>query len=387
VAVESERLPVAMRVGLVHSFYRASLPSGENAMVNQQLMTLREAGHDVRLLSRDSPEGVPLQNLAGMAVRVASHRGPNPLDNLGGWRPDILHVHNLFPNFGYSWISACSIPIVTTLHNYRPICANGMLFRDGRPCEDCLRGGSWHSVLHRCYRGSVSASIPMALRNRNGVEGDPLLSNAARIVVLSEMSWKWWRAAGIDARRMRVVPNCLEEAADLPGSENREGWVVVSRLTPEKGVLELIREWPSKGAPRLSVVGDGPLRRTVEQACAARPGVNYVGPLDQTGVGNALRGSVGLVIPSLCFENLPTVMLEATRAGCGVMARQGNVAAQFVRAHGGGEVYAGVNDLAGRVADWDVQKHSDAARGVFASEFTQKRWLERMVVVYEEALA
>ena len=28
--------------------------------------------------------------------------------------------------------------VVQTLHNYRLACANGLMFRDGHPCEDCV---------------------------------------------------------------------------------------------------------------------------------------------------------------------------------------------------------------------------------------------------------
>jgi hypothetical protein len=50
-----------------------------------------------------------------------------------------------------------------TLHNYRLLCANGMLFRDGRPCEDCVASHPWHGVRHGCYRASKAVSVPAAV--------------------------------------------------------------------------------------------------------------------------------------------------------------------------------------------------------------------------------
>ena len=42
-------------------------------------------------------------------------------------------------------------------------CVNGLLFRDGRVCEDCLgRLAPWPGVLRGCYRGSRAASAAVA---------------------------------------------------------------------------------------------------------------------------------------------------------------------------------------------------------------------------------
>ena len=49
-----------------------------------------------------------------------------------------------------------------TVHNYRLMCLNGMLLRDGRPCEDCVGRSPWAGVRHRCYRDSVIASTAAA---------------------------------------------------------------------------------------------------------------------------------------------------------------------------------------------------------------------------------
>ena len=43
-----------MKVAVIHSFYRAGLPSGENAAVVQQVETLRESGCEVLLIAKSS---------------------------------------------------------------------------------------------------------------------------------------------------------------------------------------------------------------------------------------------------------------------------------------------------------------------------------------------
>ena len=55
-------------------------------------------------------------------------------------RPDILHCTNTFPLISpavYYAARAENVPVVQSLHNYRLLCANGYLLRDGKPCEAC----------------------------------------------------------------------------------------------------------------------------------------------------------------------------------------------------------------------------------------------------------
>ena len=80
-------------------------------------------------------------------------------------RPDVAHVHNtwfaLTPAVAAA-LDGAGVPVVMTLHNYRILCANASLYRDGRPCEDCVGSHPWHGVRHRCYRDSLASSTAVA---------------------------------------------------------------------------------------------------------------------------------------------------------------------------------------------------------------------------------
>jgi hypothetical protein len=78
----------------------------------------------------------------------------------------IAHFHNIFPLISASALRAChevDVPVLLTLHNYRHLCLNGQLIRNGDLCESCIgRRVAWPGVLHRCYRGSFRHSAAMA---------------------------------------------------------------------------------------------------------------------------------------------------------------------------------------------------------------------------------
>ena len=58
-----------------------------------------------------------------------------------------------------------SVPVVTTLHNYRLICATGDFMRAGTVCHDCMGQLPCRAVVHGCYRGSRAATAPLVVAN------------------------------------------------------------------------------------------------------------------------------------------------------------------------------------------------------------------------------
>src|SRR4051794_12247344 len=87
-----------MRVLVAHNAYQSSAPSGENAAVLRDVSMLQASGCDVRLLSRSS-DRITVPSLCGAGLGIRSLPAVWDVRGLlaSGWRPQILHVHNLFP--------------------------------------------------------------------------------------------------------------------------------------------------------------------------------------------------------------------------------------------------------------------------------------------------
>jgi Glycosyltransferase Family 4 len=159
-----------LRIVVVHNRYRSAQPSGENLVVEQEAELLRAAGHEVVPYERASDDivgfSLPRRTLVpGRVVWSPEDRGrlARLLEEV---RPDVVHLHNTFPLISPSVIEACrthGVPVVATLHNFRLMCANAQLLRDGWPCDLCVGHIPWRGVAYRCYRGSARATIPIAL--------------------------------------------------------------------------------------------------------------------------------------------------------------------------------------------------------------------------------
>nr|WP_246325809.1 glycosyltransferase [Actinomycetospora corticicola] len=306
--------------------------------------------------------------------------------------PDVVHVHNLFPNFGTRWLPRWEGPLVATLHNFRPICPAGTLLRDGHRCTDCTTDPR-AAVRHRCFQESRVATLPLAVAGRRGAPHHPVIARADRLITISERAAAEYRAVGVGAERLVVVPNAVPD--DEPGPvrsavehELDPRWLFLGRLSAEKGVGELLARWPA--GLRLDVVGSGWLEADLRAAHADRPEIRFLGALSNVEVRTRLAGYTGLVVPSLWAEaGPPLTYVEALAAGVPVVAVEGNGAADDIARNGTGLVVGKefVEDLAIALKDVarDRPRLGPRARAVYEQHFSTGAWVRALTDVYREA--
>lgn len=201
-----------MHVLVVHNRYASAQPSGENNVVDQEVALLREAGHRVEVFERRSDDIGARSLLAKAALPLLVPWNPAVRAELAArlrtGRPDVVHVHNVFPLLSPAVLAACAdagVPAVATLHNYTQVCPPGTLQRDGRPCTECVGATPLPAVRHGCYRNSRLATVPLAVslsvnRRRwwSGVERFFCISAAQRDVLVR---------SGMPAERLAVKHN------------------------------------------------------------------------------------------------------------------------------------------------------------------------------------
>lgn len=382
-----------LRVALVHSFYSSEIPSGENRVVESEAAALERAGHDVRVIAARTDD-LRHQTLYKVraAVRTGVGHGRSPLAAVKAFRPDVIHVHNLFPNFGTAWLRSVSdVPVVTTLHNFRLTCANGMLYRDGDVCMRCPSGDRWAGVRHRCYRDSRMATLPVAWAARHGAAKHALLERASRVIVLSARARTIFEAQGVPAEKLLLWSNFLPTELD-PGwvstgsgaSRGQPTWLFVGRLSDEKGILHLLKRWPE--GHHLTVIGSGPLEEQVGAIADRQPGIHFLGPRSRQEVIARMRESVGLIFPSRWFEVFPLVYLEALAAGLPTLAFEPNVVAEMVGRDGTGMIARWSDDLSALLGAAEERFPTERAhcRSVFDGAYTEGHHVRRVEALYTE---
>lgn len=391
-----------MRVLVVHNRYRSGQPSGEDAVVDQEIALLAAAGHDVELFERRSDDiatmpalrkaAVPLTVPWNAAARTALAA------RLHAWRPDVVHVHNTFPLLSPSVLAACAdagVPVVATLHNYLQICPSGTLYRDGRVCTDCVGRFPLPAVRHGCYRGSAPATVPMAVN---------LLANqkrwwsgVSRFFCISDAQRKLLIQGGMPAERLMVKHNFVTD----PGVRRRgpgEHVLYLGRMNDEKGAGLLMAAWDriaadgGIGVP-LVLAGAGPREQDVARWAEGRDDVTYLGLLDQPQCRELLARSVAVVAPSQWLEAFGLVVVEAMAAGVPAVAAAHGALVELVDdgvtglLHRPGDPVALAESLGRIVAGPELNRTMGAAaRRRYEHGFTPSIGLERLVGGYRAAI-
>lgn len=393
-----------MKVLVVHNRYRSTSPSGEDRVVDDEHAVLVEAGHQVTRFERASDDIAdwPVRRKALVPLRVVWN-GPaaGSLDEaLARVRPDVVHVHNVFPLLSPTVLRSCErsrVPCVVTLHNYQPLCPTGLLHRTGSACGECVgRRVPVPAVRHGCYRGSAAASVPLAASvavHRRAWQQIP-----SAYLLLSESQRRALEPLGLPAARTFVKANLVRPPSGERAPEDLVAYL--GRLAEAKGVRVLMRAWdrlasmPAAGRTRLAIAGAGPLDGEVRAWAAARPSVEVLGLLDRAGCERLLQRSTAVVVPSEWQEPFGLVVVEAMAAGVPSVASAHGAFPELVTDGVDGLLYPPGDDAAlaaqlGRLisSPADAVRLGEAARRTYARRFTPAVIVQQLEAAYRFAVA
>jgi glycosyltransferase involved in cell wall biosynthesis len=142
------------RVLVVHNTYQHR--GGEDSVVEAEVELLNSRGHCVELYRRNNDDIHQLSKIRLAAQTIWSDRTTTEISQLiKKFAPNIIHVHNTLPLVSPSvyWAaSKAKIPVVQTLHNFRLLCPQALMLRNGEICEDCVGKISLPAIRHACYR-------------------------------------------------------------------------------------------------------------------------------------------------------------------------------------------------------------------------------------------
>ncbi len=390
-----------MTILVCHNHY--ALRAGEDHAVAAECGLLRAAGHTVVSYTRDNAEIAAWPWWRRILAVCAAFHNPRTAREIARLaaqtRPDVAHVHNVFPLISpsiYRSLRRAGVPIVQTAHNFRCVCANGLLFRDGRICHDCLEGHYAACVRARCFRESRAASLWYTLiiwwhRRRR-----TLARHVHRVIALNTFSRALLVRAGFDQQRITVLPNCADSGnagmVDVPD----EYVLYVGRLSDEKGIMTVMRAAARVPDIPIKIAGSGPRASDVRAFIAAHAlrNVTLLGQLGAGEVQQVIARALALVFASECYENCPLVVINALYAGTPVIAARTGGVPEFVPDGTAGWLFTPGHDdeLAARVRWLFAHQAAVIAMrpGVRAwgrTQFAPDRHAAQLCAVYAEAIA
>jgi glycosyltransferase involved in cell wall biosynthesis len=314
-------------------------------------------------------------------------------------KPQIVHVHNVFPTISPSIYYACrdaGVPVVQSLHNPRLLCPAATFYRDGHPCEDCLgKHLPWPSILHGCYQNSrirTSGVATMLTVHRSLGTWRKLIDI---FIVFTEFYRRKFIQGGLPGNKIMVKPHFVDPDPGL--KSNRGNYALyIGRLSPEKGVRTLLSAWKRLRDIPLKIRGNGPLLEEVREFAAQHSGcievlANRLLPLEWA---RLMRGARFLVWPTEGnYETFGLVAIEAFAFGMPVIASRSGAMAEVVADERTGLHFTAgdSDDLASKVT-W-AWTHPDEmavmgrnARCEYEAKYTAERNYEMLVDIYQRAI-
>lgn len=394
-----------MKILLVHNYYGSSAPSGENQVFELERALLERHGHDVQICvaRSDRLRARPvLGRLKGALATPWSWKGASVVRReVVRFAPDVVHTHNTFPLLSPAIFHAIGARAarVLTLHNYRLFCAAAIPLRKGQPCTECLdRRSVLPALRHGCYRGGLLATAPLAASVALHRALGTWERQVEAFVALTEFQRDLMVASGLPAERTWVKPNFYPGSPKpVEWSQRRDCAVFAGRLSEEKGVAHLVDAWVAWGdsAPELRILGDGPLRRSLEARASAAGGsgrIRFLGQLAPPEAETEIAHARLLVLPSVWFEGFPMVLREAFAFGTPAAVSGIGPLPRIVQ-HGCTGVVFRPADAAALLSEvrsvWNgaaLERMSGAARLEFELRYDEDANYEQLMAIYERAI-
>lgn len=345
-----------MKILVMTDHFPPDSPGGAGQVSLIQCRALRQLGHDVQVLSarqdESAPadvqvEGVPVHRLkiaylprwrAYLSLHnPAAARGVRAF--LERYRPDVVHAHNVHMYLTYHSLALAKrrgLPVVLTTHDVMSVAyqkLDSYIDPSWRhvPAEFDYRVTPWSQIRKQRFR-----YFPL----RNRIIRRVIASSVDVIVSPSQALLYVLQANGIRAPEMIVFPNGIdpalfetshEEHAALRAGQGLEGRRIIlfaGRINRAKGGEQILDALPQIVAQVPDAVllvlarpgGYGEIMLARARALGVEKHIHFAGWLDGRTLAAAYGAADVCVIPSICFDNFPTVALEAQAAGTPVVA-------------------------------------------------------------------
>lgn len=384
-----------MRVLSIHNCYQ--IRGGEDESREAEERLLREMGHIVEVYEENNDKVANI-NAMQMAVNtVWSQQAYQTVKQQLARQPhDIVHVQNFFPLISPSVYYAAKsekVPVVQTLRNYRLLCPNGLFFRNGNVCEDCLgKAVPLPGVWHGCYRESRVATGAVATMLTVHRTMQTWMNMVDVYIALTEFARQKFIQAGFPEEKIVVKPNFVNP--DPGAGEGKGGYALyVGRLSVEKGLDTLLEAWEHLGERLpLKIVGDGPLADQVVEATKKLGSVEWLGRKSIKEV-HALMGEATVVIfPSKWYETFGRVAVEAFAKGTPVIAASIGAIAELIEHRRTGLHFrpGDAKDLATQVEfalahPKELAQMRSEVRREFEAKYTAKQNYRQLMDIYNLA--
>jgi glycosyltransferase involved in cell wall biosynthesis len=321
--------------------------SGTEVYMFELMDLMRARGHEVALFSMADPRGVPtpydqyfLPNIDfkspdhGLVARakLAAHAIYSTdarrrlRQVIAAFHPDVAHIRNVYHHLSPSilWeLKAQGVPVLYHLNDFKVLCPTYNMVAKGRACERCRGGQFRHVLTEGCYAGPPGSALVLMAEAYFHRWLGTYQKCVDHFLTPSRFAKEKLVQNGYKAEKITVLPHFQKLPAHSPPNAGPNAPILYfGRLSPEKGVADLL--WAMKHLPQvqLKIAGDGPQRSELEslarELCLTN--VKFAGHVGGKVLDYMIASARFTVLPSRAYETLGKTILESYAWGRPVVA-------------------------------------------------------------------
>ena len=312
--------------------------------------------------------------------------------------PDIAHIHLIYHQISPSIlpiIQEAGIPIIQTLHDYKPVCPTYSLVSKNKICERCKGNRFYNAAIQRCNHDSIFYSginsIEMYLHHSLGWYDIPNM-----FITPSEFMRNKLVEFGMPPEKMFHIPNFVDQTKFTQSNQSDNYFVYIGRLVPIKGLKTLLQAMKKvNGNTQLLLIGEGPQRSELEKMAwdLDLRNVRFLGHLEFKDLTNVISRAKFCVLPSEVYENCPMAVLESMAIGKPVIgSRIGGIPELISDGEDGLLFEAGNSDELAEKIDWMIRnskmvvKMGGNARKKVVQEYNPQIHYQKVMHLYSKIL-
>jgi glycosyltransferase involved in cell wall biosynthesis len=248
---------------------------------------------------------------------------------------DVIHYHNISLVGGPGILEYGQGVKLYTMHEYWLVCPTHVLFRFN--CAACTKPHCftcsltyWRPPQWWRYSGLLEAAVKhvdtFISPSRFSKDKHRQMGFKVPITHLPNFAPEMYVASPVSGRAVVEVP---EEPF----------YLFVGRLEKLKGLQTLIPVFRHYRSARLLIAGTGSYAPRLRQLAKGDANIEFLGHLPGRQLQALYRRAVAVILPSICFEMFPLVIIEAFRQQTPVIARELGAMPETVKESGGGVLY------------------------------------------------
>jgi len=284
----------------------------------------------------------PLATLRNIREFIRRPQAEAAVDALvAHFRPDVAHLHIVYGQLSSAIVSrlhAAGVPTVMTVHEYRMLCPVSTLFTPRLGvCERCAGGRYSQAVVHRCNRGSVTASALSAMECFSRDLKHDHVEKIDHFFMVSRFCLdKHAQYLPAIREKSSVLYNFVDTADSAGLPDTQRSLLYCGRLSQEKGLELLCQAMARRSGVQLLVAGEGALAPALRSRYSGYSNIRFLGKLDSQALKEHIRRAWFTVVPSEWYENNPMAVLESLAEGTPVLgARIGGIPEIVIDGHTG----------------------------------------------------